>query len=109
MIAAIAADRTKGQHDELLYATWLGDRLRIDSLPVDIPAEMVDIDEGLLEHEVCITMQIPAQITQNGSDITLENAKATVGGRLKAGDKVYALRHDGGKRFSVIGIYRKAL
>ena len=109
MIAAMSrANSPRGEGCELIYATWLGDRLRVDSLPIDIPAEMVDIDTSLLEHSVTVSAEIPAEMT-GCEPIALSEQEIKIAARLKAGDKVFAVKKRGGERYAVIGIYCSAV
>ncbi|MBP0980682.1 MAG: DUF2577 family protein [Oscillospiraceae bacterium] len=109
MIAAMSrANSPRGEGCELIYATWLGDRLRVDSLPIDIPAEMVDIDTSLLEHSVIVSIETAAPRTECGT-ITIKQQEMKIAARLKAGDKVFAIKMRGGERYAVIGIYCSAM
>ena len=109
MIAAMSrANSPRGDGCELIYATWLGDRLRVDSLPIDIPAEMVDIDTSLLEHSIFVSMETTAPRTECGT-ICMKEQEMKIAARLKAGDKVFAIKMRGGERYAVVGIYCSAV
>lgn len=109
MIAAMSRGNSpRGEGAELVYATWLGDRLRVDSLPIDIPAELVDIDSSLLEHSVEVTADIPAEMTGSGT-VSLNGQEIKLAARLKSGDTVFAVKRRGGERYAVIGIYNSAM
>lgn len=106
MIAAISSGFGKeGEQCELIYATWLGDRLRVDSLPIDIPAEQVDIDERLLEHSAKISITIPEELTGDKT-VRISEGEVRISAELKAGDRVFALKTQQGDRYAVIGKYR---
>lgn len=109
MIAAMSrANSPRGEGCELIYATWLGDRMRVDSLPIDIPAEMVDIERSLLEQSVTVSIEIPAAKTECGN-ISVKERQMKIAARLKAGDKVFAIKAPDGERYAVIGIYEPAV
>lgn len=109
MIAAMSrANSPRGEGVEMIYATWLGDRLRVDSLPIDIPAELVDIDSSLLEHSVAVTAEIPAEMT-GCEPINLCKQEIKIAARLKTGDTVFAIKKRGSERYAVIGIYDSAV
>lgn len=106
MIAAISRGNSQAEEGcELIYATWLGDRLRVDSLPVDIPAEFVDIDERLLEHSEVVSFVLPDELTGHGA-VNVNEREVKIAARLKYGDTVLAIKMRGGQRYAVIGIYR---
>lgn len=106
MIAAISRGyRMENEGCEPVYATWLGDRLRVDSLPIDIPAEQVDIDESLLERSERISITIPDELTGHGN-VEISEGEVRIAARLKAGDRVFAIKTGNGNRYAVIGIYR---
>lgn len=104
------AIRTESPCD-IIYATWLGNALRIDALPIDVPLDMVHIPAKMQEIEGKMTCELiegeGVEIEGSGTvrSIKLTDVPVTITLEMKPGDHVLAARHSGGQRFSILDKY----
>ena len=80
------------EQNDVIYATYTGESLRIDNTLINIPMEMVDL---------------PKIYSPQGAEIELvpegqAARKAVVRESFGPGDKVAVAVHHGGKRYSVL-------
>ncbi|MEA5135272.1 MAG: DUF2577 family protein [Candidatus Fimivivens sp.] len=112
LLRQIARDaiRTEGPCD-IIYATYLGNALRIDALPLDLPLDMVNIPSKMQKIEGKITCALKegegVEIEGSGSvrSIKLTDVPVTITLELKPGDHVLAARHKGGQKFTILDKY----
>lgn len=93
---------------DVVYATYLGNALRIDALPIDVPLDMVDIPfsmqkiEGTISCELNEGEGVEIEGSGNVKKIKLTDVPITITTGLKPGDHVIAARQQGGQKFSII-------
>lgn len=93
---------------DIIHATYLGDALRIDALPLDLPLDMVNIPPKLqrIEGKMTCTLKEGEGVEIEGSgevrSIKLTDVPVTITLELKPGDKVIAARHSGGQQFTIL-------
>ncbi|HWP51794.1 MAG TPA: DUF2577 family protein [Clostridia bacterium] len=104
------AIRTQSPCD-IIYATYLGNALRIDALPLDLPLNMVNIPAKMQKIEGKMTCELKegngVEIEGSGSvrSIKLTDVPVTITLELMPGDHVIAARHGGGQRFTILDKY----
>ncbi len=97
---------------DLVYATYTGAELKIDSKPEAIPLDMVDVPvhlqtvTGLLSCELTSGFEIVAKDGNNQDvdvqSIKLTNVPVTIQTGLPAGSRVAVVQKKGSQRFSII-------
>lgn len=96
---------------DIIYATYLGNALRIDALPLDLPLNMVNIPAKMKKIEGKMTCTLTegdgVEIEGDGSvrSIKLTDVPVTIAVALQPGDHVLAARHGGGQRFTILDKY----
>ena len=96
---------------DVIYATYMGNALRIDALPIDVPLDMVNIPPALQKIEGTITCEMTegegVEIVSSGDvrSIKLTKVPVTIETGLNPGDHVIAARHQGGQQFSILHKY----
>ncbi len=104
------AIRTESPCD-IIYATYLGNALRIDALPIDLPLNMVHIPAKMqkIEGKMTCTLTEGEGVEIEGSgdvrSIKLTDVPVTITLEMKPGDHVLAARHGGGQRFTILDKY----
>ena len=96
---------------DIIYATFLGNALRIDALPIDVPLDMVHIPAKMQKIEgkmTCTLTEGGGVEIEGGGDmrsIRLTDVPVTIALEMKPGEHVLAARHNGGQRFTVLDKY----
>ncbi len=104
------AIRTESPCD-IIYATWLGNALRIDALPIDVPPDMVHIPARMRKIEGKMTCELTegegVEIVGSGTvrSIKLTDVPVTIALDITPGDHMLVARHAGGQRFTVLDKY----
>ena len=106
-IKRIVADYIKNESlSDVAYATYTGAGLRVDSLPGEIPGDMVDIPLSLqtVEAKLSGTLEGEALSVEGApvTKITLTDAEVTITRGLVPGDRVTVIKQRGGQRYSII-------
>lgn len=96
---------------EIGYATYLGNVLRIDALPMDVPLDMVHIPAKMKKIEGKLTCALiegeGVEIEGSGTvrSIKLTDVPVTITMDMTPGDHVLVMRHAGGQKFTVLDKY----
>lgn len=96
---------------DIIYATHLGNALRIDALPIDLPLDMVHIPAKMQKIEGKMTCTLTegegVEIEGGGSvrSIKLTDVPVTITMEITPGDHVLVARHAGGQKFTVLDKY----
>ena len=96
---------------DIIYATWLGNTLRIDALPIDLPPQMVHVPVKMKKIEGKMTCELKegegVEIEGSGTvrSIKMTDVPVTITMEMTPGDHVLAARHAGGQRFTILDKY----
>lgn len=91
---------------DVVHATYTGTGLKIDNLPFEISADIVDVPLSLQTVSATLSGTFEGvNLSVEGATVTkiaLTNAPVTITRGLVAGDRVTVVSQHGGQRYSII-------
>lgn len=100
---------------DAVYATYLGDCIKVDNKPETVPLDFVDIPDHLKDVEAYLSFTVTDTDTNEDgelvlsagndphvSSLTVNKLKVTIERKLEYGDRLTVVKSAGGQRYTVL-------